>query len=169
MTGVLKGIEIWPKHIQGAGCSWQEHCMINYDSNWCTMVLKWLGSWKEGAEYTFCNDVTNIRDTGLIFWHNMGTCNGHLWYLYCGSYGTFGVFWLESWKKPLSTLFVITSLILGLQDWNFGIIWAPMVVTSGMHFSTLPPLLWELLPFLCVFENVPNLLIDGHNGLAGAQ
>ena len=44
-----------------------------------------------------------------------------------------------------------------------------MVVTSGMSFSVLLPLLWELLPFLSVFENVPNLLIDGDNGPSGAQ
>ena len=45
--------------------------------------------------------------------------------------------------------------------------------TYGGHlwyeFQHAAPLLSELPPFLCVFENTPNLLIDGHNGLAGAQ
>ena len=58
-----------------------------------------------------------------------------------------------SWKESTSMVFVTTLLILGVQGWNFDTIWPPVVVTSGMNFSALPPLLWELLPFLCVFEN----------------
>ena len=46
---------------------------------------------------------------------------------------------------------------------------APIVFTSGVSFSRLPPLLWKLPCFLCVFDTRPNLLIDGHNGPAGAQ
>ena len=52
---------------------------------------------------------------------------------------------------------------------NFDTIWAPIVVTSDMSSSRLLPLLLKLLCFLCVFENAPNLVIDGHSGPAGIQ
>ena len=55
-------------------------------------------------------------------------------------------------RRLLSTLFTITSLILGLQSWIFCTIWAPVVVTSGMNFSMLLPLLSELSSLMCVFE-----------------
>ena len=74
-----------------------------------------------------------------------------------------------SWKESMSTLFVITPLILDIQSWNFDSMWAPIVVISYMNFSMLLSILWELSPFLCVFENMQNLLIDGHNGPAGVQ
>ena len=64
---------------------------------------------------------------------------------------------------------MITLLILRVQSRNFYAIYAHIVVISGMNFSILLSLLWKLSPFLCVFEKAPNLLIDGHNGPAGAQ
>ena len=63
--------------------------------------------------------------------------------------------WQGSWndwgpeRRLLSTWLAITSLILGVQGWNFDTIWAPVMVTSGMNFSWLLPLLWELACFLC--------------------
>ena len=181
MTGVLKWLGSWkelkygPNIYRGACCSWQEHHMTNFDPNWCVMVLKWLGSWKEATEYTFCNNSTCIKDIGLKFWYNMGTYSGIsdinfswlsplLWKLACFLCVLGG-----SWKETMITLFVITLLILGVQDWHFDTIWAPIVETFAMNFSALLALLWELLSFLCVSENTPNLLINGHNGLAGVQ
>ena len=64
---------------------------------------------KEAAKYTFCNNFTNTRDTGMKLLH------------------------------------------------------------SGVSFSWLPPLLWKLPCFLCDFDTQSNLLIDGHDGPAGAQ
>ena len=43
------------------------------------------------------------------------------------------------------------------------------MVTSDVSFSGLLHLLSKLPHFLCVVENAPNLLIDGHNWHAGAQ
>ena len=57
------------------------------------------------------------------------------------------------------TLFAITSLIMGVQGWNFDTMWVPIRVTSGMSFSGLLPLLWKLPCSLCVFDTWPNLLI----------
>ena len=48
-------------------------CVANFDPNYNTMVLK------EATMYTLLNNSTNNRNTGLIFWHNVGAYKGHLW------------------------------------------------------------------------------------------
>ena len=76
--GSWKELKYDPNIYRGAACSWQEHHMANFDLNWCTIVLKWLGSWKKATEYTFCNNITNTRGTELKFWYKVETYIGHL-------------------------------------------------------------------------------------------
>ena len=70
--------------------------------------------------------------------------------------------WQGSWndwglerKLPI-TLFAITLLILGVQDWNFDTIWVPLVVTSDMNFSGVLPILSQagLIRFDLVWEGL---------------
>ena len=62
---ILKGIQIWPKHIQrGWLYLTRVCCMADSDPNWSTMVLKGNGL-ERADEYTFCNNLANTRGKGL--------------------------------------------------------------------------------------------------------
>ena len=54
-----------------------------------------------------------------------------------------------SWKMLLCTKFAIILAIMVGFGCNFGTIWVPIRVTSGVNCNCLPALLWELSQFMC--------------------
>ena len=74
-----------------------------------------------------------------------------------------GTRWGWSWKKLLCTKWWITlPKIVGLGC-NFETIWGPIGVISDVNLNCLPIVLLELSWLECVFNTLPNLLIQVHN------
>ena len=73
----LTRVQIWPRCVEGLSLTryavWLILAQIDVQWSKCEMVLK------EVTVASFYDNFTNIRNTGLKFWHNMGTYSGHLW------------------------------------------------------------------------------------------